>query len=135
MSSKLQVLVVDDEPDMRAFLRDFLNGIGVDVLLAEDGQSALDLIQTSARIDVIIADYQMPRLNGKELFRVLSVKHPRLAERFIAMSSDLHALEDFEKQCVRLPKPFRVGELSKALMSVLPEADRKTHFSGIFPAQ
>jgi type IV pilus assembly protein PilB len=58
-----RVLVADDDPQMRRLIRIVLQREGFDVLEANDGLDALDLIE-QGRIDLVILDVDMPRLNG-----------------------------------------------------------------------
>ncbi len=68
---QLQVLVVDDNPFMRAIVRGLLNSIGVkSVIEAGDGIAALDKIREETP-DVVILDWEMPLLNGPELVRIV----------------------------------------------------------------
>jgi two-component system KDP operon response regulator KdpE len=55
----LRVLVIDDEPPIRRFLRTSLSAHGYDVLEAEDGKQALDLIRRNA-IDLMVLDLGLP---------------------------------------------------------------------------
>ena len=57
---KFNILIVDDERNIRTGLGKALELDGYEVSLAEDGQAALDTIATSA-IDLVIADLRMPR--------------------------------------------------------------------------
>ncbi|MFP4204924.1 MAG: sigma-54-dependent transcriptional regulator [Spirochaetaceae bacterium] len=65
---KFNVLIVDDEKNIRQGLGKALEMDGHHVLLAEDGQEALDIIHEE-EVDLIIADLRMPRLSGEELLR------------------------------------------------------------------
>ena len=68
-----KVLVVDDYEDARANLRDMLEGLGVEVVEAADGQQALDFLVTESRVSVrlILLDLDMPRMTGWELLKLL----------------------------------------------------------------
>jgi DNA-binding response OmpR family regulator len=57
------VLVIDDEDAIRDFLRSALEAEGYDVLTAGDGLDALSLCERY-RVDVVLLDLMMPRLNG-----------------------------------------------------------------------
>jgi CheY-like chemotaxis protein len=65
------VLVVDDEPDMRECLRDVLADEGYLVVLASNGQIALDLLPILQRPCGIILDVTMPVMSGPELYRAM----------------------------------------------------------------
>ncbi|MFW6290703.1 MAG: sigma-54-dependent transcriptional regulator [Spirochaetota bacterium] len=74
---KFNVLVVDDEKNIRAGLGKAIELDGHNVLLAQDGQEALDLLEEE-EIDLIIADLKMPRLSGEELLRRVVESYPTL---------------------------------------------------------
>ena len=63
------VLVVDDEPMVQLAMANILQHAGYSVLCANDGQEAVDVFREHAdRIDCIVLDYSMPKLNGIEAF-------------------------------------------------------------------
>jgi two-component system KDP operon response regulator KdpE len=68
MSKKIKILVVDDEPKIRMFVRANLQARGYDVYLAQDGIEALEV---AARVlpDVIVLDVGMPGMDGIEVCR------------------------------------------------------------------
>ncbi|CAG9620686.1 response regulator transcription factor [Sutcliffiella rhizosphaerae] len=63
MKNSFQVLVVDDEADMRNLLEMYLKKDGYEVLFAENGEEALDLLFLN-KVDLIILDVMMPELDG-----------------------------------------------------------------------
>ncbi len=65
------ILVVEDEFYVRANLAQLLTLEGYNVLTASDGQSALDIINNSKSVDLIISDIKMPNLDGYELLEKL----------------------------------------------------------------
>ena len=67
---KTTVLIVDDEPDIIATLQFRLASAGYEVLTAEDGARALDVIRANA-VDLVLADFMMPEINGLELTRLV----------------------------------------------------------------
>jgi two-component system, NtrC family, response regulator AtoC len=67
-SEPLQILVADDEPNMRKVLRAMLEHDGYDVHLAEDGAAALDVLANN-HVDVLITDLRMPEIDGMELLK------------------------------------------------------------------
>ena len=72
---KIRILVVDDESRMRKLVRDFLVREGYEVLEAGDGEEALDLFYREKDIALIILDVMMPKRNGFEVCRELSLIH------------------------------------------------------------
>ncbi len=65
------VLVVDDEPAIRSYVRAALEGAGYRVLDAPDGASALELLARGERPDLILLDIALPGMNGLDLCRRL----------------------------------------------------------------
>ena len=86
----LNVMVVDDSPAMRTFIRRIIDLSGVDVdhcIEANDGQEALDLLQSQS-VNVVLTDINMPRLNGEELMRRIAAD-PQLSQiAAIVVSTD-----------------------------------------------
>jgi len=62
-----RVLVVDDEPDQRLLTRAILEKKGYEVLEAEDGVHAMEVFRQSGPLGLVIADLNMPRMDGLEL--------------------------------------------------------------------
>ena len=82
-----QMLVVDDEPDIRETLAEILEHDGFLVDIASSGLEALDRIATT-HYDGVLSDIRMPGLNGMELYRRVRQLHPDLADRFIVVTGD-----------------------------------------------
>ncbi len=72
-----KVLVVDDDRNTRLYMRALLSRAGYTVLLAEDGERALEVMDKE-HIDLMIADVMMPRLDGYELTRSVREANLRL---------------------------------------------------------
>jgi two-component system sensor histidine kinase/response regulator len=67
------ILVVDDDPDTRATLREMAEELGQDVVEARDGQEAFDflLAHPDVHVQLILLDLDMPRMTGWELLTLL----------------------------------------------------------------
>src|ERR1700745_1807820 len=65
------ILIVDDDAESRMQLRDFLTGEGFVVHAARDGQHALHMLGRCARASLILLDYKMPVMDGKQFLTVL----------------------------------------------------------------
>jgi CheY-like chemotaxis protein len=72
-----RVLVVDDSPIVRELVADMLQGVGIDVAMAEDGASAL-LAMESTLPDLVLSDVEMPGMDGLELLRRIRTKNQLL---------------------------------------------------------
>jgi DNA-binding response OmpR family regulator len=67
---KPSILVVEDEQAMRLLLREFLEILGYDVIVAEQGQEAVEISRTTP-IDLAFLDMNLPDMNGLELMNRL----------------------------------------------------------------
>ena len=63
----MKALVVDDSRSMRTIVSRILEGLGVDdIVLAENGQAAIDVLQDGDLPDIALVDWHMPVMNGYE---------------------------------------------------------------------
>lgn len=69
LMDKLKILVVDDESRMRKLVRDFLVKSNYEVIEAEDGSVALDIFFSDIKIDLVLLDVMMPKVDGWEVCR------------------------------------------------------------------
>ena len=74
-SSKYTILVVDDEELMRRFIGTFLSQLGYSSVTAMDGVDALDKMKGN-KIDAVITDIKMPKMDGIILTREISTQYP-----------------------------------------------------------
>ena len=77
MGKRIQILIADDDSATREMMGGFFTEKGYFVFLAGDGEETLKLLGEE-RIDLVIADYQMPRMDGKELVGRINKFHPSL---------------------------------------------------------
>jgi len=119
-SAPLKILVVDDEPPIRRFLRTSLAAQKYEVFEASDGESALELAGEKP-FDVIVLDLGLPGLDGMEVIRRLREKgsnvpivvlSSRMDEAGKVKSLDLGA-DDY------VTKPFWVDELLARIRAAL----------------
>jgi CheY-like chemotaxis protein len=64
------ILLVDDDPDVRMTLRDLLEDEGFVVHTARDGQHALQVLDKIDLPDLILLDYKMPNMDGRQFLSV-----------------------------------------------------------------
>ncbi len=116
-----RVLVIDDEPDMRAFLQETLEAAGYGVMLAEDGEEGVKQYR-AAPADLVITDLFMPKQEGLETIRQLRREFPE--SRIIAMSgkpaaSTMLTIAQYLGAFTTLQKPFAADELLSAVRNML----------------
>jgi PAS domain S-box-containing protein len=112
------VLVVDDEPLVRAFAAAGLKGLGYKVLLAENGRQALDTYEQHLRdIDCVLLDLIMPELSGLETFRRMKELDPEVRIVFASGYSTGEILRDAPdaRAAAFIGKPYTLEGLSIAL--------------------
>src|SRR6478735_6667176 len=88
-----RILVVDDEPDMEALLvqkfRRKISEGSVQLLFARDGVEALDLLASNNSMDMVIADINMPRMDGLTLLQKLQETEERLSTIIVSAYGDM----------------------------------------------
>ena len=107
-----QILVIDDEENMRHFLKSLLAKEGYEVFLAADGLEGLQLLEEQI-FDIILCDIRMPRMDGLEFLKNLQGKNS--AATIITMSAygtiDL-AIETMQLGAYDyISKPFKPPEI------------------------
>ncbi|MHB8809234.1 MAG: sigma-54-dependent transcriptional regulator, partial [Desulfobulbaceae bacterium] len=112
------ILIVDDEPSMREFLRILLEKDGHAVHTAATGTAAIDLV-TSHDFDLIISDIRMPGMNGLELLAETKKRRPELPVIMItAYASPDDAVKAMKEGAFDyITKPFKVEEIKRVIKS------------------
>lgn len=119
-----RILVIDDDPDMRALLRELLTAAGHEVVVAENGKQGVDLMNPylAKAARVIITDIFMPEKNGIRTIAELRGRFPEVG--IIAMcgkpeaSNALSVAKRFGADKT-LQKPFEPQEILAAVEEVL----------------
>jgi nitrogen-specific signal transduction histidine kinase/CheY-like chemotaxis protein len=116
------VLVVDDDPSVRALAESVLQEAGYVVELAENGLHAVERLRhLGDAISLILLDLTMPQLGGAEAALEMRRIHPNVP--IVAMSGygDVEVMERFSGAAVDdfLPKPFRPDQLTAKVRDVL----------------
>jgi two-component system chemotaxis response regulator CheY len=124
----LRVLIVDDSPAMRHFVRRVMTMCGLDVtdcLEAADGEQALTLLRSSP-VDVILTDVNMPAMTGEELLERIEADGELRRIPALVISTDATALR--VKRMLALgaqgyiAKPFTPEILRAEIERVVPAA-------------
>jgi DNA-binding NtrC family response regulator len=113
------ILIVDDEEAVRLLLSALLQRGAYQVLLASDGQHALEVSRNHAgEISALVTDYKMPRLDGLQLAKALVVERPGI--RVMIMSGRMSNPEALQQSGFpMLPKPFTVAGFLTSLKRCL----------------
>lgn len=120
-SSQVSVLTVDDSASMRALLRAALTSSGFKVEQAEDGQEALEWLETN-EVDVVLTDINMPRLDGFGLIEKLRETALHADRPILVLTTES---SDEKKMRAKnagatgwIVKPFDAAKLTAALRRV-----------------
>lgn len=117
------ILVVEDDPSVRALCLRELASLGFRTLQAMDGPSAVEVFESAPRVDLLLTDVVMPGgMNGNEVAAALCARQPGLPVVFM---SGYHAdiLNDIisDDRTHLLSKPFSMNELAALLEEMLPQ--------------
>jgi DNA-binding response OmpR family regulator/two-component sensor histidine kinase len=112
------ILLVDDDPDVQALVKELLADLGYQVRVASHGEGGLGLV---GEFDphLLIVDFAMPGMNGAEMAGVVRRTKPELPILFLSGYADTSALESAVGNAPLLRKPFRPGELAAAVRDAI----------------
>ncbi|MEK7668818.1 MAG: sigma-54 dependent transcriptional regulator [Gemmatimonadota bacterium] len=117
-----RILVVDDDPTVRAALRDALVGDESDVTVAESAEHALAML-ADVHPDLVLSDIRMPGLDGISLLRLLKEKTPSTDVILMTAYDDMPTVVTAmrEGSFDFLPKPLDLQELRRAVARAFDE--------------
>jgi len=118
-NSQHRILLVDDDHSVREVTAQMLQNLGFAVTEADGGDQALQLLGEGIEIDLLLADFAMPGMNGGELARTVRVRHPELPVIFVTGYAELCELGMAGYSIIQ--KPFREDQLANKLHLVLRE--------------
>ena len=123
MDDNTRILVVDDEQVVRDGCSRVLMGKGYEVLTAENGQAAMDLLAKET-VDIILLDLKMPVMSGEEVLKKASSQYPNVAVIIITG----HGTVDTAVECMKqgaydfITKPFQIDQF---LLTINRAAERR----------
>jgi DNA-binding NtrC family response regulator len=107
-----KILVVDDEPELRRLLRDFLSIQGWEIVEAADGRAAVEGARSAAP-SVVLRDVKMPAMDGLEALRLIKAEAPGLPVIMLTASNDVRTAVEAMRVGAHdyLTKPFDRDDL------------------------
>ena len=109
------ILLVEDEATVRAVAERALSRHGYTVLVAENGEEALEILGREPQIDLMISDVVMPTMDGPTTAREARKSHPDLPILFISGYAEEQLRQSIDLDHVGfLAKPFSVQKLAEA---------------------
>jgi two-component system cell cycle sensor histidine kinase/response regulator CckA len=115
------ILLVEDEDAVRTFSTRALSNKGYEVLAAESGENALQMIQDHGdkHIELLVTDVVMPNMDGPTLAQRLRQDNPNLKIIFISGYTEDKLKEHMGENISFLPKPFTLKQLAEKVKQVL----------------
>lgn len=117
------VLVVEDEDALRGAIRRLLQSEGYNVLEAQNGATALQLLEGTLadKVALVLTDLRMPVMDGRQLASALARRRPSLPIVFMSgFTAQLMDLRLVSPDLSFLAKPFRNDDLLAAVRNKLP---------------
>lgn len=111
-STTKKIMIIDDEEGVRESLKLIL-GDQYDLIVAENGEAALEILRNAKDVGVALMDIKMPRRDGLSILKQMHARHPRLK---IIMVTGYKSVETAQ-EAVRLGasgyivKPFKAEEI------------------------
>lgn len=124
----LRVLLVDDNPQALRLLKMVLSGLGIHQLFtAADGKTAQDFLgETEEDIDLIVCDWEMPRMTGLELLQQVRTVRPDMPFMMVTGNVDVKSVRAAKEFGVNayLSKPFTPGQMEEKIKAIANHKQR-----------
>ena len=117
------ILVIDDDPDVRAFIGESLAEQGYNVFQANDGRSGLSA-HAAEQPDLVVLDFIMPGLSGADVASRILSKQPDQAILFVSGYSETDSIRRIAPNAPLLTKPFRAEALARAVRGALARVEQ-----------
>ena len=116
------VLVIDDDPTIRMLVAEVLAEAGYAVIEAPDGAAGLKVLESNARIDLLITDVGLPGgMNGRQVADAARVSRPNLKVLFITGYAENAVIGQsrLERGMFVMTKPFQMELLSRRIREII----------------
>lgn len=119
-----RILVVDDEPSVRTVVRMTLEKVGYEVLEAENGEKAIEVINTGENrlvLDAVICDIRMPKINGVQAIDYFQREYPHVPVIVLTAYPETQMAVSFIRNGVAdyLIKPVEAQKLQAAVAKAM----------------
>ena len=121
------MLVVEDEPIVRMLVVEVLNDLGYRPLEASDGASALRVLDSAQRVDLLVTDIGLPDINGRQVADAARVHRPNLKILFMTGYAESAASSEFlETGMEIIGKPFTMEKLAIKIRGMIERGVEQT---------
>lgn len=117
------VVVVEDDPAVRMLVLDLLKELGYRAFEAEDATSALPLLESDLRVDLLVTDVGLPGINGRQLAEIARQHRPGLKVLFMTGYAQKAAERQgfLEEGMDMVAKPFALELLASKIRMMLSQ--------------
>ena len=116
---KINILIVEDEKEIREGVSEYLAEVGYSVISAEDGMQAIELFKNN-KIDLVILDIMLPKANGFVVLNKIRQESNVPVIMLTAMSDDYTQIMSFDEEADDyITKPFSIIVLHKIIEALL----------------
>ena len=116
---KINILIVEDEKEIREGVSEYLAEVGYSVISAEDGMQAIELFKNN-KIDLVILDIMLPKANGFVVLNKIRQESNIPVIMLTAMSDDYTQIMSFDEEADDyITKPFSIIVLHKRIEALL----------------
>ena len=119
----MNILLVDDEPQILKLLEMFLRNCGHNVLIAADGAQAVQVLEEQGDVDVILSDLRMPKMDGLQLLEVVVERWQSVPFLLLTGPGDEEvassAVQRGARDCMK--KPLGLADLRRRLAELETE--------------
>ena len=121
------VMVVEDEPVVRALVMEVLHDLGYRTLEAADGASGLEVLRSRQRIDLLVTDIGLPGLNGRQMADAAREGRPNLDVLFMTGYAENAATANgfLEPGMAMITKPFAMEVLAARIRAMIEGGGRR----------
>jgi CheY-like chemotaxis protein len=115
------ILVVEDDPNVRAYVIEALSDIGYRVVEASDAEAALTVFASNTEIQLMLTDVVMPGMNGRVLAEMVKQSHPAVKTLFMTGYSRNAIVHQgrLDPGVSLIQKPFSQASLAARIRSLL----------------
>jgi PAS domain S-box-containing protein len=121
-AGKITILFVDDDALIAMSTVSVIEELGHDVIEANSGARALEILRDGRSVDLLVTDYSMPKMNGNQLAAAAREIRPQLPILLATGYAELPA--DSPLSLPRISKPYRPDELEAEIVKALKQAPR-----------